>query len=91
MPQDVWVHCPFCETEFPVPDSLRGGHANCPHCRRAVEVGQDFDWLFWSLVGMGAMFVIALSAGAFLLGSMTAGFTILGIGTAIILAIVLAS
>ncbi|MFQ5734828.1 MAG: hypothetical protein ACE5KM_23080 [Planctomycetaceae bacterium] len=91
MPGELWVHCPYCDADFTVPESLRGGHANCTQCRRAVEVGHGIYPLFWALLGMGVLFVVGLAAFAFMLGGTVAGFVILGVGALIITAVVLAS
>ena len=93
MPKHIRVECPHCATSFEVPASLQGGHTNCTNCRKAVEVGGsgEDDWVFWGLVGMGGLFVLALSVGVMALGSIVGGLSILGVGGLIILIIVLAS
>jgi uncharacterized paraquat-inducible protein A len=82
------VHCPNCDESFPVPRSMQGGHANCPNCRRAVPVGGGYEPLFWVLVGLGAAFVLGVSAllgifvhpaagiGAFVVGAAVMGIVI---------------
>ena len=61
----VPVRCP-CGGEFSVAESLKGGIANCPHCRRAIQIPGGFDPLFWGLLGGGSLLglLVAVVAGA---------------------------
>lgn len=86
----ILAHCPHCDQSFPVPKSMHGGTANCPSCRRAVPVGGGYEPLFWVLVGLGAAFVLGVSA---LLGFFVhpiAGLTAFVIG-AVVMGIIIAA
>ncbi len=85
------VHCPNCDEMFPAPKSMKGGHANCPRCHRAVEVTGGYEPLFWVLFGLGAAFCLLVSAGAFAVGGVIAGGVTLGVSVLIMTGIILAS
>jgi hypothetical protein len=89
-PQEVQVLC-GCTRRFNVPKSLKGGMTNCPGCGKAVPVRGGPEPLFWVLLGGGCAFVLLASLAIGALGGLTAGLISLGVGAAIILAVVLAS
>lgn len=57
------VHCPHCDRSFSVPKSMWGGKANCPGCRRAVDVGGGFELAFWINIVLAVLVVLGISAG----------------------------
>jgi len=78
----IWAHCSHCDADFPAPKSMAGGHANCPRCRRAVEVGGGTDVLYWTLMALGAAFVLGIS-GMLLFVAPAAGVAVFAIGALI--------
>lgn len=85
------VHCPFCDADFPAAKSMRGGYANCPRCNRAVQVGGGYEPLFWVLCGLGAAFVLGISTLLFFVVGPVAGGVAFLIGAAIMGTIIAAS
>lgn len=79
-----------CGNIFQVPRSMKGGIANCPKCRKSVDVPGGPEGLFYVLLFLGILVVGGISA-LFFAVSMTAGFIALAIGCLIILICVLAS
>ena len=45
------------------PKSMKGGHANCPRCRKAVQVVGGYEAEFWILFGLAAVVVLGISFG----------------------------
>ena len=86
----VRVSCP-CTERFEVPASMVGGLANCPRCRKAVEVPGGPEPLFWVLLGAGALVVLGISAAGFAIGGPVAGGIALGVGGGVLGLVVLAS
>lgn len=84
------IQCPHCHDVFSIPESLKGGVANCPKCRKIVEIKGDVEWVYWSLIALGAIGVLGCSGGlAFL--SPWAGAGMLVVGTLVLVIIVLVS
>ena len=79
-----------CGNKFQVPRSMKGGIANCPKCRKNVNIPGGPEALFFVLLFLGILVVGGISALFFAL-SKTAGFIALAIGCLIILICVLAS
>lgn len=79
-----------CGNIFQVPRSMKGGIANCPKCRKSVNVPGGPEALFYVLLFLGILVVGGISALFFAL-SKTAGFIALAIGCLIILICVIAS
>lgn len=90
-PDQVHVHCPHCHADFAAPKSMAGGRANCPECRRAVEVPGGPDMLFLSLVLLGAFLVFGISAIVFLAEGIGAAAVAFVIGALVLTGICLAS
>lgn len=40
---------------------MRGGVANCPKCRKLVEVESAPEFVFWGAVGCAAFAILAIS------------------------------
>lgn len=74
------LECPDCGTTFHVRDSLKGGVANCPECRRLVEVrGTNLvDGLFHAGVGLAFLVAACIGAGMIVAGQAVAGLVFLG-------------
>jgi hypothetical protein len=79
-----------CGNIFQVPRSMKGGIANCPKCRKSVDVPGGPEGLFYVLLFLGILVVGGISA-LFFAVSMTAGFIALAIGSLFILICVIAS
>jgi hypothetical protein len=75
---------------FQVPQSMKGGIANCPRCRKIVDVPGGPEGLFYVLLFLGIVLVGGISA-LFFAVSITAGLTALAIGCLAILICVIAS
>jgi hypothetical protein len=69
---------------------MKGGIANCPKCRKGVNVPGGPEALFYVLLFLGILVVGGISALFFAL-RMTAGYIALSIGCLIILICVIAS
>lgn len=84
---DLRIKCPQCAESFAVPDSLRGGVANCPKCRKLVDVPSAFEFVFWGGVLLALLGVLAMSwLVASFVSPWWAGVTaVVGIGIVIIL------
>ena len=70
---------------------MKGGIANCPQCRKAVEVGGGPEPLFWLLLAAGGLAVLVAAAIAWGIGGTWAGLGALVLGALILGGIVLAS
>ena len=79
-----------CGNMFQVPRSMKGGIANCPRCRKVVEVPGGPEGLFYVLLFLGIAVVVGISALLFAVSTM-AGLIALAIGSLAILICVLAS
>ncbi len=79
-----------CGNMFQVPRSMKGGIANCPRCRKIVEVPGGPEGLFYVLLFLGIAVVVGISALLFAVSTM-AGLIALAIGSLAILICVLAS
>ena len=79
-----------CGNIFQVPRSMKGGIANCPKCRKSVDVPGGPEGLFYVLLFLGILVVGGISALFFAVNK-TAGFIALAIGCLIILICVIAS
>ena len=79
-----------CGNIFQVPRSMKGGIANCPKCRKSVNVPGGPEGLFYVLLFLGILVVGGISALFFAVNK-TAGFIALAIGCLIILICVIAS
>lgn len=75
----VEVHC-ACKRDFRVEKSLRNGIVNCPWCGKAVEVPGGPELLFWSLLGLGVILVLAPTVILCASGEITAGIIVLVLG-----------
>jgi len=79
-----------CGNMFQVARSLKGGIANCPRCRKIVDVPGGPEGLFYVLLFLGVAVVLGISA-LFFAVSTTAGLVALALGCLAILIGVLAS
>ena len=79
-----------CGNMFQVARSLKGGIANCPRCRKIVDVPGGPEGLFYVLLFLGVAVVLGISA-LFFAVSTTAGLVALALGCLGILIGVLAS
>lgn len=77
------VACP-CGHVFSVASSLRGGIANCPHCRQAVKISGGRDLVFLGLVGAASLVVLGATALAGWLGGALPALVTLGVGGALV-------
>ena len=87
----VEIICPHCGAMFGVPRSMKGGIANCPECRTAVQVPGGYEPEFWLLWGLGAAFAVLVSWVAFAVQGLWAGIATLLVGALILGAVTLAS
>lgn len=72
--------------------SLGGGLANCPDCERVNPVRADRpEWLFVSLVGAGALGVLAAGLLSGLAAGWPAGLIVLLLGGALLGGLIAAS
>lgn len=79
----VEAFCPHCELIFDVPASMKGGIANCPECRRTVEIRGGPEPIYWILVGCGVLAVLGVS-GLIALVSPLAGAVTAVVGLAVV-------
>ncbi len=79
-----------CGNMFQVPRSMKGGIANCPRCRKIVDVPGGPEGLFYVLLFVGIAVVAGISA-LFFAVSTTAGLIAVAIGCMAILVCVIAS
>ena len=79
-----------CGNMFVVPRSMKGGVANCPRCRKIVDVPGGPEGLFYVLLFVGIAVVAGISA-LFFAVSPKAGIIALAVGCLAILICVIAS
>ena len=79
-----------CGNMFEVPRSMKGGIANCPRCRKIVNVPGGPEGLFYVLLFLGIAVVAGISALFFAI-STTSGIIALAAGCLAILICVIAS
>lgn len=79
-----------CGNMFQVPRSMKGGIANCPKCKKSVDVPGGPEGLFYVLLFLGIIVVGGISALFFAVNT-TAGFIALAIGCLIIVIVVISS
>ncbi len=84
------VHCSDCDRTFHVPKSMWGGKANCPGCRRAVDVGGGFELAFWINIALAILLVLAISGGLAVGVGAVAGTIALLIGVTLVVIGILA-
>ena len=87
---EIAVTC-RCGHTFPVPESLRGGLAQCPGCGKAAAVRGGAEPLFWALLSVGVAAVLGISAALWALAGPLAGGIAFGVGAVVLGGIVLAS
>jgi len=75
---------------FQVPQSMKGGIANCPRCRKIVNVPGGPEGLFYVLLFLGIAVVAGISALFFAITT-KAGIIALIIGCIVVLIGVIAS
>jgi hypothetical protein len=79
-----------CGNMFQVPRSMKGGIANCPKCKKSVDVPGGPEGLFYVLLFLGIAVVGGISA-LFFTVNMTAGLIALAIGCLLIVIVVVSS
>lgn len=83
---DLRIICPQCAGNFTVPESMRGGVANCPKCRKLVDIPNALEYVFWGGVLLALLFVLGASwlVGAFVSPWWGGAMAVAGVGTVII-------
>jgi hypothetical protein len=87
---EVDIRCQHCRARFDVKKSLRGGITNCPQCGKANEVPGGPEPLFWFLLSLGILAVLASAYGLGVVAGAPGALGALIVG-AIIIAIALAA
>ncbi len=59
------TQCQHCGERFEVPDTKRGGIANCPGCGEITEIAGAVEPVFVALLVAAAIVVLGISAGVF--------------------------
>lgn len=85
------IVCAECGQGFDVPDSMRGGMANCPACGRAVPVPGGPEPLFRLAVAAGVVAVLFATGLAWFAGGAISAAVVFGIGALVFAAVLLSS